>query len=246
MSEWFENESFWSDFYPYLFDEARFDEAHVTIRKLLKLVRPKGKTALDLCCGPGRCSLALAKRRYKVTGVDLSPYLLRKARRFGKQHELEIEWVKSDMRRFVRPESFGLVINMYSSFGYFDNKDDDLTVLGNVYASLRPGGALVIEMKSKEWICRHLRDTTSNERPDGSLLVQRHRLFDNCTRIENRWILVRKDRSIEHRFHHTIYSAQEMIDRLRAAGFSSIDIYGDLEGAEYTFNSNRIIVVGRK
>ena len=48
---------------------------------------------------------------------------------------------QNDMRDFVRPGSFALVLNMFTSFGYFDNKQEDLTVLENMFSSLQPGGA---------------------------------------------------------------------------------------------------------
>jgi SAM-dependent methyltransferase len=216
------------------------------ISKLLKLAKPRYKVALDLCCGPGRCSIALAKKKFRVTGVDLSTFLLGKARINAKKQKIKIEWIKSDMRDFIRPNFYGLVINTFSSFGYFDDKKDDIRVLKNVYESLKPEGLFVIEMKSKEWLCRHMKGVTSDSYPDGTLLVQRHRLFDNCTRIENEWIIIKNGKSKSYAFHHTIYTAQEMIDRLVHAGFKTVTIVGDFDGAKYDFDSSRMIVIARK
>jgi SAM-dependent methyltransferase len=245
-AEWFADETFWKVFYPYLFSQARYAAAQETVNKLLKMARPKHKAALDLCCGPGRCSIALAKKGYTVTGVDLSSFLLDKAKSNAKKQKVTIEWIKSDMRDFIRPDSFGLIINTFSSFGYFHEKKDDIRVLRNIYDNLKSEGLFVLEMKSKEWLCKYFKPTTSDSYADGTVLVQRHRLFDNCTRIENEWIIIQNGRSKSYKFHHTIYTAQEMIDRLAHVGFKSIKIAGDLKGSKYDVDSNMMIVIAKK
>ena len=78
--EWFDDDSFWRDLYPYLFPESRFANALKDADRVLALTKPKGKAVLDLCCGPGRFSIALARRRFTVTGVDRTKYFLDKAR----------------------------------------------------------------------------------------------------------------------------------------------------------------------
>jgi SAM-dependent methyltransferase len=129
MAEWFENELFWSEMYPFMFPEERFHLAEEQIEKILALVGHKDGVVLDLCCGPGRPSIALAKRGIQVTGVDRSEFLLNKAKAEAAKLNLEIEFVLEDMRRFVRKRAFSLVLNIFTSFGYFDNKEDDLKVL---------------------------------------------------------------------------------------------------------------------
>ena len=79
MSEWFENEDFWTEMYPYLFPEERFQSAEDQVDKILSLVEFSGTHILDLCCGPGRHSTVLAERGFSVTGVDSTAFLLQKA-----------------------------------------------------------------------------------------------------------------------------------------------------------------------
>src|SRR5215471_15422403 len=138
--EWFDDEAFWHQLYPFLFPKERIAAADQQIEKALALTKPTGNAVLDLCCGPGRCSIALAKRGFSVTGVDKSKYLLGKARVNAGSARVEIEWVKKDMRDFVRADSFALVLSMFTSFGYFDDKRQDLIVLKNMFTSLQPGG----------------------------------------------------------------------------------------------------------
>jgi SAM-dependent methyltransferase len=154
MTTWFEDESFWEKLYPFMFPDQRFEIADEQIEKLLGLVGFCGSTVLDLACGPGRHSIALAKQGLQVTGVDLSSFLLERAREGAQRESSEVEWVREDMRQFARPEAFDLVINMVTAFGYFDDKEDDLLVLRNIYASLREGGVFVIDTMGKEWLAK--------------------------------------------------------------------------------------------
>ena len=244
--EWFDDDSFWGMLFPYMFPETRFADAVDQVAQVLKLTKPRGKRALDLCCGPGRCSIALARRGFSVTGVDRTAYLLGEARRRARAARVRIEWVQADMRDFVRPGAFDLVLSMFTSFGYFDNKGEDLGVLKNILASLRSGGACVIEVMGKEVLARIFQPTTSEALTDGSRLMHRHEVFDDWTRIRNEWTLVRGGRARTWHFHHTVYSGQELRDRLEGVGFVDVHLYGALDGSAYDQNATRLVAVGRK
>ncbi len=246
MSEWFENEDFWTEMYPYLFPEDRFQSADEEVDKILSLVEFKGTHFLDLCCGPGRHSTVLAERGFSVTGVDSTTVLLQKAKARASERKLDVEFVQDDMRRFVRSSSYDLVLNMFTSFGYFDDKDEDLRVLRNIYESLRPGGVLIMEMQGKEVLASKFTAATSEVYPDGTLFVQRREIFDDWTRIRNQWLLIRDEQVRSFKFHHTLYSGQELKDRLSQVGFSNTQLYGDLDGSAYGIGSKRQIALARK
>ena len=244
--EWFDDDSFWRELYPFMFPARRFAAAAEEVGKALALAEPGGKAGLDLCCGPGRCSVALAQAGFNVTGVDRTKFLLDKARRRARAAKVKIEWVQADMRDFVRADAFDLVLSMFTSFGYFDDKNEDLQVLRNMLASLRPGGVCLLDVMGKERLAKILQPTTSDVLPDGTKLIQRHEIFDDWTRIRNEWMLIRKGRAKSFKFHHTIYSGQELRDRMAQAGFTDVKLYGNLEGDEYGPNAQRLIAVGRK
>jgi SAM-dependent methyltransferase len=244
--EWFDDNAFWQEFYPFMFPEQRFTDAPIEMQKLLSLSKPNGKTVLDLCCGPGRCSVALAKAGFKVTGVDRTKFLLNKARTKARKEKVKIEWIQMDMRDFVRPNAFNLVLSMFTSFGYFNNKHEDLKVLEHILTSLKPGGVFVIDGAGKEWLAKVFQPTRSDDLPDGTKFIQRSEIFDDWTRVRNEWILIRKGRAKTFRFHHTIYSGQELKDRLEQTGFAKVKLFGNLDGYEYGPNAQRLIVVGYK
>jgi SAM-dependent methyltransferase len=243
---WFENEEFWQDFYPYMFDEKRFHIASLEVTKILAISLFQGKDILDLCCGPARHATILAQRGYRVTGVDRSQFLLSKAKERALAEAVELELVHEDMLNFHRPESFDLVLNLFTSFGYFADKDDDVRVLKNIHNSLRKNGTLLIDVVAKEVVAKSLRATTSEMQADGTLLVERHEIRDNWTRIRNEWILIRDGTTKHYHFEHTIYSGQELMDRLLEAGFANVELFGDLEGSPFGANAKRLVAVARK
>jgi len=244
--EWFDDDSFWRELYPVMFPEERIAGADEQVAKALALTKPSGKTALDLCCGPGRCSIALAKRGFYVTGVDRTQYLLDKARARARTARAKIEWVRADMRDFVRPNSFALVLSMFTSFGYFADRGEDLLVLRNILESLRQGGVCLIELLGKEHLAKIFQPTVSHLLPDGTLIVERHEIFDDWTRVRNEWLLIKNNRVRRFKFHHTVYSGLELRDRLERAGFVDVKLYGNLGGDEYGPDSERLVATGRK
>jgi SAM-dependent methyltransferase len=246
MSEWFENESFWKETYNFLFPEKLFKETNEQVENVLELVDFHGSSVLDLCCGPGRCSIVLAKKGFSVTGVDLSPFLLDKAKEKSKSQNLNIEWVLEDMRRFVRPLSYDLVLNMFTSFGYFDDKSDDLVVLENVFTSLKPGGAFLIDVMGKETMAKIFQPTISNVLSDGTMVVQRPEIYDDWSRVKNDWTIIKGDRAKTFTFHHTVYSGQELKDCMVQSGFKNIKLYGSLDGTAYDSNAQHLVIVGFK
>ena len=244
--EWFDDDAFWQDVSPFLFPEARFQEAVEQVAHAVALAAPPGRIALDLCCGPGRCSMPLAQQGFTVTGVDRTKHFLNKAKTRARAAGLEIDWVQADMRDFVRPDAFHLVLSMFTSFGYFQDPAEDLGVLRNMLTSLRPGGACLIDVMGKEQLAGRFQETTSIQLPNGSFLLQRHEIVDDWTRVKNDWVVVRKGRAKNFAFSHTIYSARELRWLLEQAGFGDVRIFGSLRGGPYGRSAERLVVIGKK
>ena len=246
MTEWFENGRFWEALYPAMFGEAMLARSPEEVEKVCANVGFTGGDVLDLCCGPGRHSVAFAQRGARVTGVDRTPFLFDKARARGRQEGVEVEWVLEDMRRFVRPGAFDLAINLFTSFGYFEDESDNLLALRNVHEDLRAGGALVMDVVAKEWIARVFQPCTVSDLADGRSLIQRHEVLDDWPRMRNEWILLDGEHAERFRFAHTIYSGRELKALLLEAGFSEVRLFGTLTGDPYGQASSRLVALARK
>ena len=244
--EWFEDDGFWRDFYPYIFSAERFAAAPEEVSNTIALSQCAGGTLLDLCCGPGRHSVEFARRGFHVTGVDRSPFLLDRAREHAAQSGVSIELVQEDMRNFVRPASFDLACSLFTSFGYFEDEQDNLRVLRNLYLSLKESGVLVVEVLGKERLARVWKDTMCTELEDGSLMFQRPQIRDDWTRIRSEWTLVKDGRARSFTFEHTVYSGRELKDGLLNCGFKHVQLFGDQQGSPYGLDAQRLIAVARK
>ena len=246
MTQWFEDESLWVETYPYMFSPARLAAAEEEIDPLLRLIGMRPQSILDLCCGPGRFAVPLARRGFRVTGVDRTTFFLDKAKERAAAENVAIEWIQEDMRTFVQPSAFDLAISMFTSFGYFDDKAEDLTVLRNVHESLRPGGALVMDVVGKERLARTFQPTNSRKQPDGAVVIDRREVYDDWTRVRMEWTIIKGNAVRVFTIHHTVYSGQELKDRLTAVGFGDVRLYGSIDGAPYGREADRLIAVARK
>jgi SAM-dependent methyltransferase len=243
---WYEDESFWNIFAPAMFTEDRLDETAGEIERAVKLLDiEKGAKVLDLCCGIGRHSLELARLGYEVVGVDLTEEYLAKARKDAGAEGLSIEFVRDDMREFCRPESFDAVINMLTAFGYFKDPADNKRVLENIYSSLRKGGKLLMDIMGKEIAARIWQERDWHEK-DGRIFLYERKISQNWSWAENKWMMLENGKLEKYEFGHRIYSAVELAGMLTDCGFSSVDIYGDLAGADYDHNAKRLIAVAQK
>ena len=246
MPEWFADDSFWAELYPFEFPAAVLENGESQVGSAISLSGVSQGAALDLGCGPGRHAIALAKRGFLVTAVDLSPFHLANAAERAAAANVSIEFVREDMRSFVRSGTFDLALSLFTSFGYFDDKRDDLKVLANIHESLRPGACLVMDVMSKERLAKVFQPTASQRAADGSLLVQRHEILDDWTRVKNEWTIIRDGRLHTFDFNLRVYSGQELKDLLGAAGFSSVKLYGGLDGRPYALEVERLVALAVK
>lgn len=242
--DWYLDEEFWATFGSLMFNEETFAEGTAQVGALLDLIDRQPGRALDLGCGPGRHALPLAAQGYPVTAVDTSTGLLEDLERH--RGDLPIETVKADMRAFVRPETFDLVLVMWSSFGYFTEESDHEQVLANIHRSLTPDGQLVLDLVGLEYLCRNLEPVHLTEYDDGRILIERPELTDDLTRLDNDWMLIDGDQVARTHFSHRVWSAGEIRALLTRCGFTSIRLYGSYEGDEYDLDSERLIVVAGK
>lgn len=243
--EWFSNEEFWAATYPSMFPEERFVAATNEIDQIFDLIGDFPAHVLDLACGPGRYAIPLARRGIRVTGVDLSTFLLEKARERASAEEVDVEWVQADMRDYAADPPVDLVLNLFTSFGYFDDDRDNLEVLRNAHSSLRPGGTLVMDVAGKEVLARIFSASSVREAEDG-IIVHRRAVTKDWSRIENEWMHVRDSGVRSFRFGHWIYSARELRGMLKEAGFADARIFGNLDGAAYDTEASRLVAVAMR
>ncbi len=243
---WHEDDFFWETWGPLMFTQERIASTKDEVDEIVKLTKAEpGAHFLDLCCGIGRHSLELARRGFQVTGVDRTVSYLEKARNQAEKENLDIEFVRGDMRTFSRKDCFDLVISMYTSFSFFEDPEEDKKVIENIYTSLKPGGKCIIQTHGKETLARIFQERDWHEQ-DGVLMLVERKVNQNWGWMQNHFIVFKDSERIEGKFSHRLYCGTEMAALLTGCGFSKVDIYGDLDGSPYDNKARFMITLGQK
>lgn len=243
---WFNYQIFWSLFYDWMFSEESFQQAKMQSDDLVHLSGVQKGAILDLCCGPGRYSVPLGVKGFKVTGVDLQPMLLEKAQTYAEQENTTVEYIEENMLTFKRANAFDLAISMFSSFGYFSDPADDLQVLENVYTSLKPGGKILMDLRGKEIHAMAKMTDFSHEMPNGDLIFHRTKVNSDWTKSYSDWVYIKGEKASRFKMELNLYSGAEIRMLLHQVGFGDVKLYGDLEGNAYNLDAKRLIVVAVK
>jgi len=229
-----------------VYDDYLKERTPVEVDQIEALLRlSPGSAILDLGCGQGRHVIELAQRGYRVTGLDLSPYLLSVARERATAAGVTAEWVEADMRQAPRDRAYDLVLSLFTSFGYFEDDADNDAVLRAVVDALAPGGRMLLEILNGDRAVKQFREREWF--PVGQLTVLEERTLDpRRNRLTVRRTVVRSGER-ETSYHSIrLYRGPEIRQRLRAAGFTEVRLLGDWDGSPLRDQSDRIIAVSQK
>ncbi|WP_030329708.1 class I SAM-dependent methyltransferase [Streptomyces sp. NRRL B-1381] len=243
---WYEDDALWSDFAPTMFPPARAESAAALVDGSPLLDFPPGTRVLDLCCGPGLFVVPLAARGYEVTGVDLSPSMLERARAACDAVGAKARLERADMLTYREPEAFDVVLNVFTSFGYFEAAEDNLRVLRNARESLAPGGRLLVDVMGKEVLAGWIGRPKAVDLPDGCYVVQRDTVLDSWRRLRTDWTLVRGTTARTASITSWLYSAAELHALFEEAGFTDVECFGGFDASGYDQDSDRLVVRGRR
>ena len=211
----------------------------------LLAVQP-GSAVEDLGCGRGRHAIPFARRGFAVTGVDLSEKMLGIARTRARKEGVAVEWVRADMRVFQRPGAFDLCLSLFTSFGFF-NDEENQKVLDNVGISLKEGGTLLLDLRNAEKGLSRLEDGDQMiEVPSGKLRMS-IRFNHRTNRATAEHVLFRQDGiRISSTFDVRVYSIEELEAMLGNAGMRVKNVFGSLSGEACTDESVRMVIVSMK
>jgi SAM-dependent methyltransferase len=237
---------FWEPMETIMFSKRRLSPTGVDVDNIVTLLGMKPRMrVLDLCCGIGRYSLEFARRGFRVTGVDLTQFYLEKASKQAESEGLEVEFIQSDMRSFHQPDTFDVIVNLDSSFGFFEDPAEDRRILTNMYRSLKTGGRFLQQMKGKETIAREFRERDWYKEGD-RIVVKERVIKQDWGFIDLRWTIFDGVKRDEKSITMRLYSAVELSSLLNESGFNWIKVYGNLSGSPYDHRAECLVTAGSK
>ena len=245
--QWFENESFWQNFGPVMFDSQRWAEAPGIAESVIKIAGlTKGSSVLDAGCGPGRISVELAAKGLDVTGVDIIQSELDAAKDSADAEGVKLDLINCDLRSFKSQKKFDCAINLYTSFGYCDTIEEDFQILKNIADSLRDNGFFILECTSRETAILYFTDGEWFERSGLTVLTQ-FSVEGAWEGLRSKWTIINRDgQRIEHEFVQRLYSAIELKRMMIRAGFNSVEIYGNYDFSPYNEHAKTMVIVAKK
>ncbi len=248
-SPWFE-EWFNHPLYLEVYSHRDSDEAARCIQTILSLSGLEHKeltslSVLDIACGAGRHALELARLGCTVTGNDLSPFLLEEARKEALKNQLQLILTCCDMRHIPADPHFDLVVQLFTSFGYFEQKGDDRLVLRKAYDALKGGGWYVLDLLNPTPLARNL--VPHSLKTVGNLMIHEERAFEDDRITKTITITPPKRKQLTFSESVRLYGKEEILSMLLDAGFSVVSIAGNYQGEPFLENdSPRMMLFCRK
>jgi SAM-dependent methyltransferase len=219
--EWF-GEWFNSPYYHILYKDRGTEEAKGFIDNLSSYLefKPTDKI-MDLACGKGRHAIYLNKKGFEVEGIDLSEKNIQEARKFA--HE-KLRFFVHDMRKPYKENKFDFVLNMFTSFGYFETQEENSQVIHTVFNSLKSGGKFLLDFLNPYKVINNLQ--ASEVKIVNGIKFEIHKSFkDGFIQKDIRF----NDQDKAWHFNEKVKAIRqsEFLDYFEEASFKLLKVFGD-------------------
>jgi len=237
---WFEN-WFNSKYYHILYKNRDHKEAVFFLDNIIKNINFNNGRILDVACGKGRHAKYLNHLGFNVTGIDLSKNSIEFA---NKDSNENLKYFAHDMRSVFKKNHFDLVTNLFTSFGYFENQEDEQATINAMSNNLKKGGLLLIDFMNVKKVISSLVKSESKEIDGIKFLIERK--YDKNHIIKK---IIIKDQDLDLNFQEkvralTLYDFDVM---LKKANMKIVDLFGDYSLNEFNaIDSDRLIIISRK
>ncbi|MCF8217150.1 MAG: class I SAM-dependent methyltransferase [Chlorobium sp.] len=207
--------------------------------------RPSSINVLDIACGAGRHAIEFARLGYCVTGNDLSPYLLDTARKEAHSCNAELSFTCCDMRHLPAENSYDLIVQLFTSFGYFDSEEDDRRVIRNVSNLLNRNGWYVLDLINPLYLRRNL--VPVSLRTVSGLDVREERTLEQNRITKKITIMPPVGEALQFVESVRLYTKEEITTMLAETDLKLDFIAGDYTGAPFNSeHSPRMMLFLRK
>jgi 2-polyprenyl-3-methyl-5-hydroxy-6-metoxy-1,4-benzoquinol methylase len=239
-NDWFNSEN-----YLKVYRHRDESEAERLVDLIAKnLILAPNSSVLDMACGAGRHPIIFAKLGFDVTAVDLSQRLISEAKKDALQNGVKIDFILSDILEYNPVKHFDLVVNLFTSIGYFESDEENYAVIKKAYSFVKQEGYFVLDYFNKDFLLKNLIPTTIFS--ENGLRITQNRSAEG-TRIVKK-IQIENKASIEEFYESVrLYSNDEILRFISNSGFTVEKLYGDYFGSNYdSETSQRLIIFAKK
>lgn len=247
-TEWWKN--FFNNHYWKLYKNKFSDKENKTIVNFIYEVLDLSKesSVLDLCGGYGRIAVPLAKKGADVWVLDFNNDFLKLANKKASEENVDIQTCKNDMREIPYSNKFDAVINIFSSFGYFQSEEENLKVLKAANKSLKSKGLFLIEVQNRKWIEKNHADQMWEINGTDIVLKKSNLDLENKRNEVEISIIDTKNKKTTKTLHTTrLYTFNELKEKLEKSGFKIIEKYSGFKKEKLDpEKSRKMIILARK
>lgn len=228
-------------FLPFL--EKAEDRAEAEVAVLARLLGehgvPSGGRILDTACGIGRHALPLARRGYRVTGFDIAPTYVERARERAAVQSGDAEFFVGDVRdvgaQLAERGPFDAIVNMFTSIGYY-GRASDLALFQGLGAKASSGAVMVVQTTNRDWLVQHF-ESEGVDTAGAFRILQRRKLNLRRSTIHNDWEFYEGSGSslrilLKLQLAHMVYGVEELRGLVEEAGWEFVKGLGSQRGGE--------------
>ena len=221
------------------------DYTNTEVQFIKEFIRNANGNILDIPCGNGRHSIALAKEGYTVTSIDIAEEYISSLREVIDKENLPIIPIQADILEYELSGEFDLAICLGNSFSYF-NYYQTLEFAKKVYGVLKTGGAFLVNtgavaesilpsVQLKDWI-----------EVDGILFLSERLYHAESSVLQSNYRIIQKEKIEYKTAYHHVFTLAEIRRLLTEAGFGEIEQYSGFDKTPYKYGDRQAFIVATK
>ena len=240
MKNWYDT-WFNTAYYHLLYKNRNSDEAEYFLNNLLDYLKPdKNHRFLDIACGKGRHAIFLNKKGFDIEGIDLSKESIDYASQFSND---KLSFMVHDMRSTFKKEEFDFILNIFTSFGYFDDSLDNFNAIQAMADNIKKGGKVVLDFMNTKKVLKNL--VKSESKIVDNIQFKIKRSYENGFLLKDIYFTDKEQFHFQEKVQALTLS--DFIDLFEKSGLKIINLWGDYSLNDFnTIHSPRLIILAQK
>jgi SAM-dependent methyltransferase len=211
-----------------------------------ELALPTNARILDLCCGPGRYAVELARRGYDVVGLDINERYIALARQLAAREGVQATFLTGDMREIPFESHLDAIINVGTSFGFFESEVENRRVIKAVAKALTSKGVFLLEMGNRDYYLKNFKAKDWRRLENGRGIITQREFDYVQSRIDQVFEIVGGEGVERWSLSWRAYTLAEVVEMSKQAGLALSCVYGGWERSQYSVDSPRMVIVSER